>query len=444
MPTKNISKLAAILFSSTLSSLAYGSGFAIMEQGVSGLGRSYAGAAAVADDASTIAFNPAGLTYLTQTEVLLANHFIIPKGDFSDEGSTLPATVGGGPLSGTEDDNGKDALVPSFYYARAINETMTAGFGITAPFGLVTEYDDDWKGRYHALRSGLKTININPSLAFKANDKLSLGFGINLQYADVELTQAVDFGTVCQLAGAGACATPGAYDGKVKLTLDDWSWGYNLGLLYQATDATRLGLAFRSKIAHNLRGEGKFRIPTNATVQATAAAADFRDGDIHGRLTVPESASFAIHHQINSQFAIMIDGTWTRWSRFDELAIQSNDVTKLNSIKEEDWKNSMRYAIGLDYKHNEQWTFRTGVAYDETPIPGVSRRTPRIAGNNRTWLSFGGSYHLADNLIIDGAYTHLFIKDPKINDESSLGHSIVGEYEASVDILGLQVRWLLP
>jgi long-chain fatty acid transport protein len=436
-------KLSAVLISSTFCSISIGSGFAIQEQSVTGLGRAYAGSAAVADDASTVFFNPAGLTQLNHTELAAGFHYISPQSDFTDNGSRLPNALGGSPLTGSDGgDAGEDAIVPNLYYARAINSTTFFGLGINAPFGLVTDYNDGWQGRYHALRSDLKTININPSLAFKANDKLSVGFGINLQYIDLELSQAVDFGTVCALVAVGACAIPQGFDGKAKLTADDWSWGYNLGLLYQVTDATRVGLAYRSKISHHLKGDGEFKIPDNAAVQGTAAATGFADGNIDGRVTLPESASLALHHQLNNQIALSADVSWTRWSRFEDLTINSDDSLRLNSSKEEDWENTFRYAIGIDYQHNDKWAFRTGVAYDETPLPGVSRRTPRIPGNDRIWLSFGTSYHASKNLILDAGYTHLFINDPKINDTTANGYVLSGEYESSVDMLSLQARWL--
>jgi len=438
-------QLTVILIASTFSSLSYGAGFAIQEQSVTGMGRAFAGSAAVADDVSTTFFNPAGLTYLKHSEVAGGLQFIFLKSDFDNNGSSLPGALGGGAITGKNDDGGTSAIVPNFYYAHKLTDTTVFGIGVNAPFGLVTEYDDDWVGRYHAIKSDLKTININPSFAFKATDKLSLGFGVNLQYIDLELTQAVDFGAVCAKAGAPgtACNTPQAFDGKAKLTADDWSWGYNLGLIYQATEATRLGLSYRSKVSHHLTGDGKWTIPDNATVQAVAAGAGFTNNSISGDVDLPETASFALFHQINDKWALMGDVTWTRWSRFQDLTINSATGNRLNSSKEEKWGNSVRYGLGLNYSYNDKWTFRTGVAYDETPVPDKQHRTARIPDNDRKWLSVGASYKWKENLIIDAAYSHLFISDPKIDETDSNGYNLNGKYEASVDLLGVQMRWLL-
>jgi len=442
-------KLTAFLVASTLSSMSYASGFAIIEQSVTGLGRAFAGSAAVAEDASTIFFNPAGLTQLKHMEVDMGLHLIAPQSEFNNNGSShpLPDTLGGGHLSGGDGGNaGSVAPVPNFYVALPFNDTVVAGFGVSAPFGLVTEYDDDWVGRYHAIKSDMLTINFNPSIAFKATDRLSLGFGINLQYIEVELSNAIDLGgayTASLLPDvASAAAAAGLTqnnDGIAKLKADDWSWGYNLGLTFQATDATRIGLAYRSKISHHLTGKAKFGIPNNPVAQGVAAAGNIINGRNTADVDLPESASLAIHHQINDQWAVMADASWTRWDRFQELAISLPNGT--TSIKEEKWDNSMRYGLGLTYAYDEKWTFRSGIAFDETPISD-NYRTARIPGEDRTWVAVGASYKYSENMTIDAGYTHIFLSDPKINEIDDNGYTLSGDYDASVDILSIQARWV--
>ena len=210
-------------------------------------------------------------------------------------------------------------------------------------------------------------------------------------------------------------------------------------MTYQFTEATRMGLSYRSKITHDLTGEGKFRIPEDVSAPATAVG--FQDGNVGGRVTLPESASIALVHQLNSQWSVMADASWTRWSRFEELQINS-DVSRLNTLKEEDWENSMRYGLGVEYKANDRWSWRAGVAYDETPIPNAQRRTPRIPDSDRTWLALGGSYHYSDNIILDAAYTHIFMKDSSIEDTFTSGtqtYELSGKYKSSVDIVGVQL-----
>lgn len=402
---KNISAFVLI---AALPGAVSAAGFAIKEQSITSLGRAFAGSAAVAEDASTIFFNPAGLTYLDRGELDLGLNYIKPQSEFRDEGST----INGNPLTGGDGgDAGNDAFVPNFYLSHPVNDKVTLGFGVSAPFGLVTEYKDDWVGRYLAVKSEMLTLNFNPTLAIQATEKLSLGFGVSAQYIDVKLTK------VAQVPA----------DAGVELEGDDWGYGYNLGLLYQFTDQTRVGLSYRSKISHTLEGDG--------TLDALGVKED-----ISADLDLPETVSLAIHHQLNDKWAIMADATWTRWSRFEELVIESDGI--LSTDKPENWDNSMRYGIGLSYQYNDKWQFRTGVAYDETPIPSSGFRTARIPGNDRKWVAFGASYQYSDNIVIDAAYAHLFMDDPRINESESI-YNLRGKYDASVDIVGLQLRWLM-
>ncbi len=429
--TKQMKKSAlligGIVSAMTISVNSYAAGYAVAEQSVTGLGRAFAGGAAVAEDASTVFYNPAGLTQLTNSQINQGINAIFSRAKFNNDGSSLPNFGGAGGFSGQALTGGGDTtdeigIVPNLYLAHRLNDRMVVGLGVNAPFGLVTEYDNDWVGRYHAIKSDLLTVNINPSIGFKVTDKWSVGFGVNAQYIDLELTQAADLG-----ARAGF---PQAADGKVKLTADDWSYGYNLGATFQATEYTRWGLAYRSKISHHLTGDGK--LTTGAGVQVTKEK-------ISGDVTVPENLSLAMHHQASDKLAIVADATWVRWSRFKELKIESAGI--LNSTKPEDWENSMRYGIGAIYEHSPKWTFRVGYAYEETPVPSPERRTARIPDNTRNWLSVGASYRMNKHLTIDAGYSHVFVKDPEINEIDDNGYSLSGEYDADVDILGVQMRW---
>lgn len=415
---KNISALVLL---STVTPSAYAAGFAIQEQSVTGLGRAFAGSAAVAEDASTIFFNPAGLSYLKQAELDIAANYIAPRSEFHDDGSNIAGVL---PMSGGDyGDASENAVVPNFYYAQPVNDKVTLGLGINAPFGLVTEYNETWVGRYFAVKSDMLTVNFNPSIAIQATDKLSLGLGVSAQYIDVELSQMADLGA---LSGF-----PQTADARADLQADDWGYGFNLGLIYQATENTRVGLAYRSKISHTLEGDGEL----------TRNGVKLADEDIEADVDLPETLTLAIYHDINKKWSIMADATLTRWNRFSELNIESDGGT-LSSNKSEDWENTMRYGLGLNYHHSDQWQFRTGVAYDETPIPDKAHRTARIPGTDRIWVALGASYRYSDNIVIDASYAHLFMHDPDI-DETDGFHNLKGSYEASVDLLGIQLRWLM-
>ena len=428
------------------------SGFALIENSASGQGNAFAGAAATAEDASTIYFNPAGMSKINHRQLTTAGHLIFPSSDFNNNNSTQSALLGGGPLTGKDSDGGQFAIVPNLYYLHPLNSQITVGLGITSPFGLKTEYDDDWVGRYHAVTTDMKTVNINPSISFKANESLSLGFGLNAQYAHVILTSAIDFGALCFAAvNAATCTasgvTPQQADGFADLEGDNAnkiSLGYNFGLLFEFSDATRVGLAYRSKIKHTVKGEADFTVPASANF--LTASTLFTDTDLKATVTLPDSLSLSIYHSYNSTLAVMADATWTGWSEFEELRIKYDNPAQPNSVTTEDWDDSWRFSLGAHYRLNPQWLLRGGVAYDQTPVPSNERRTPRIPGNDRKWVSMGLRYATTDRWSVDVGYSHLFIDNTKINNtfESSvptLASTLNGSYDASVDILSAQLNW---
>lgn len=418
-------KIAAALMSCFFSVGAQAAGFALIEQSGSGMGNAFAGGAASAEDASTIFFNPAGMTYIQGNQVVGALHLIKPSAHFNDDGSTaaLLRTKGG-----EGGDLGDLAFVPNFYYVRDVSPTFKVGLGVNAPFGLKTEYDDDWMGRFQAIKSELKTVNINPSIAFKATDNLSIGFGLSAMWAQAELTRAVNFLT--------------AGEGSVKIKGDDWGFGFNAGAILQVTDATRVGLAYRSKVNQHLDGDVKFQRPDtgNSTVNAVLAA-QTPNGGVTADVTLPETFSVSAFSQVNDTWDVMADMTWTRWSRFQELKVVRDSGTVLQNV-EENWHNTMRYSIGANYKYSDTLKLRMGVAYDEEAIP-TDTRTARIPGNDRTWVALGAAWQVNPNTKLDIGYAHLFVSDAKIDDNqtSTANGRLTGEYDGSVDILSAQVTY---
>ncbi len=437
---------------------AQSAGFAIIEHSASGMGNAFAGAAAVAEDASTIFFNPAGMTELQGSQMVVAGHVIFPTSDFSNRGSYInPAMTGGAPISGTlsgsDDDGGETVLVPNFYFSTQLSEQLFAGVGVNAPFGLATKYDKDWVGRYHAVRSELSTININPSIAYKVNDRISLGGGISAQYIRVTLANSVDFGTICYGLEAqipqipdGTCAAAGmmptASDGYAKVKGSDWSFGFNLGAMIHLTDHTRVGLAYRSNVDQSLDGSADFRVPAGFQAILDMGIPLFSDTDATADVDLPESASLSLYHVFNDQWAVLADATWTKWSRFEELRIEYDNPAQPDTVQPENWDNNMRYSIGATYRPSQKWVFRVGAAYDETPISKTVDRTPRIPGNDRKWIAIGLGYRLSDNLSMDAGYSHLFIEDTDLDAlDHSTGHQLIGTYESNVDIFSAQLNY---
>ena len=434
-----------VLATCTATSMA--GGFALIEQGTGQQGNAYAGAAAAAIDASTIYFNPAGMTRLSR-QVVAGAHWLSTSASF-DGTATDPA---GTPVSGGNGGNaGENGIVPNLYFAAPMGSGLFFGVGINAPFGLSTEYDDDWKGRYQAIESDLKSININPSLAYKVNNQLSVGAGFNMQYIDVKLTQSIDQGSLCvptqqQLQAAGfpgadpaICAglTPQGSDAFAKLEADNWAGGYNVGLLYEPLPSTRVGLSYRSKIQQSVTGKARFR----DTIPQFSNFNIFVRTDLSADVDLPQTASLSVYHDLSSRWSVMGDVTWTGWDNFDELRI-NYDSFQPDTVIDENWDDTWRFALGVDFRYNSSWTFRAGTAYDQTPIPDADHRTPRIPGDDRIWASLGFGYQITQSLGIDVAYSHLFVDEPKINSGEATTGNLNGEYDDTyVDIVSAQLVW---
>lgn len=440
--------LAAVLTVSLMTSSAMGSGFALIEQGVKGLGNAYAGGAASAEDASTIFFNPAGMTRLSGSELIVAGHIVMPSAKFHNEDSTyvLQPRTGIPLLGGNSSDAGVARVVPNFYYSRKVSDRLAFGIGVGAPFGLKTEYNRDWVGRYYAVNSELITVNINPSVGYKITDKLSAGAGINLMYAKAKLSNAIDFGTLDAVGAfrslglpAGSLGlTPQRSDGFADLEGDDWAWGINLGLLYQMTKGTRMGVTYRSRVRQKLEGDVDF----SSVPAGLAPFPLFKDGGVNANLTLPETLSVSFFHEFSPEWMIMADVTWTNWSVFDELRVKFDNPDP-DSVATTKWEDSYRYSFGVTYKP-APWTFRAGVAYDETPIPNAQRRTPRIPDSHRLWTAFGLGYRISQMFSVDLGYAHIFVDDPQImktpTGEDQFRGGLRGTYDAHVDIVSAQVQ----
>ena len=396
---------------------AHAAGFALIEQSASGMGNAFAGGGAVAEDASTIYFNPAGMTYIQGTQIVAAVHLIKPSAEFN--GAISPTFIGGG----NGGDAGDIAFVPNFYYKRDLTDSIKFGLGVNAPFGLKTEYDSSWKGRYQAIKSEVKTVNINPAIAFKINDRLSVGAGISAMWAQAELTNALPI-----IVGSTSFG-----EATAKVKGDDWGFGFNLGAIYQATEDTRFSLSYRSKVNQKLSGDAIFS-PNNTMPALVLAGLQARNGDISAKLALPETFSISTFSRVNDSWDIMGDVTWTRWSQFQTLAINYTNDIPLTSVTE-NWSNNLRYSIGTNYHYSNEIKLRAGLAYDQEAISD-QYRTARIPGNNRKWLAIGANMKVTKNSSIDIGYAHLFINDATIN--QSTGGLLVGSYSGDVNILSAQ------
>jgi long-chain fatty acid transport protein len=420
---------------------AHSAGFAIMEQGGKELGQAFAGATTNIEDASSVFFNPGALGQIHGRLVSLAGHLVLLSPTFDDDGSR---SATGARLSGGEGgDAGELTIIPNLYYAHELTPRLVFGLGLSVPFGVNTEYDPDWKGRYHAIDTELTTVNLSPALAVRLNDRLSLGAGIDVQYMRAQLSNALDFGTIClRFQGVAQCREigliPQGADGLLEIEADSLAWGYHLGALYAFSPDTRVGIAYRSKLGQELEGDADFSVPTAATFLTRRDL--FTDRDVRADIDLPDSLALGFFHRFHPRWAVSADVLWMRWSRFKELRFRF-EPPQPESILPQNWQNTWRYALGLTWLRSPSWNLRVGIAYDETPVPSAEFRSARAPDNDRLWVAAGASYKFSDRGTLHLGYAHLFIHDPYINNLSPTRERLLGEYETDANILSAQLDW---
>ncbi|SER75949.1 long-chain fatty acid transport protein [Nitrosomonas sp. Nm51] len=424
---------------------ASGAGIATMESSVKELGQAFSGAPTNIEDGSMVFFNPGAMNHVRGGLFSFAGYAVIPSVRFKNTASQLSPQVGGSPLRGNDGgDSPHTVLIPNFYYVQNLSERFAVGLGINIPFGMESSYHPDWKGRYQAIDSKLVTINFNPSASMKITEKLSVGAGLNVQYLESRLTNAIDFGMVClNAANPSACASQGLMpqtaDGHVSLKGDSVGFGYNIGIFYKPTENTRFGASYRSKVQHNIRGNADFTVPENARLLTQGHV--FVDTSAKTPVTLPDNVLFGFFHQFNAAWALSADALWTRWSRIRELrthfsSLQPDDVQTMK------WKDTWRFAFGLRYSPIiNKLTLRTGFSYDESPVSSPLHRSPRIPDNDRYWLTAGATYAVLKNIDVHVAYAHLFINDTSINRTGSTGDQLTGKFTEHINIVGLQLDW---
>lgn len=399
---------------------ASASGFALIEQNASGLGNAYAGQAAAAENASTIYFNPSGMTRLPGRQVSGTANVIRPTTEFTDNGGSR-APAGAIALGNNGGDAGGWNYVPNGYLSWQLSERLWAGVGLSVPFGLKTSYDPNFIGRFQSQKSQFQSLDVNPSVAFRLNDWLSLGGGISYQYGRLGLDRSFSVVT-------GARAQ--------TVSLHDGAWGWNAGAMIDMGKNTRVGLTYRSSINYDMVGG-----ITVAGVGTATGKASF---------SLPDSASVAVSHQFSERWQLLADATWTHWSRMQNIplfltsALGASPAGAVSDTLDLQFKDSWRVGLGANYRWTDNFTFKLGVAHDRTPVPDATHRTVFLPDSDRTWLSFGGKHQLTRSGVLDVGYARLFLKDAETLRNKGVGAAaglqgiVSGQYKSHVDIFSLQ------
>ncbi|SUQ02458.1 aromatic hydrocarbon degradation protein [Vibrio owensii] len=408
------------------SGVANAAGFQLAEYSATGLGRAYAGEAAMADNAGAQWRNPAMLTYLEGTQVSVGAIYVNPNIDVDGT-----STFVNGSNKASSHDFAHDAVIPNFYLSHQYNDKFAIGLAFGTNYGMETDLGKDFAAANFGNEASVTSMEANLNAAYKLNEALSIGGGIRYIIADGSI---------------GAVMPPQM--GLVKPTLpgqtlkymegDDTAWGWQVGAAWQINENNRLGFAYKSAVDLTLEGHanGLAFNPMNPNAKK-AGSMD---------LTLPATAELASFHQLNDQLAVHASINWTDWSSFKELVADFPDKSDL--IKSENWEDNYRFAVGTTYKLDQKWTLRSGVAYDMSAVDD-KYRTTTIPETDRLWLSVGAGYEWSKNLTLDAGFTYIFAKDASIseprdasdNEAALLGGAFTGEVTGNVWLIGVQANY---
>lgn len=427
---------AALSLSAAAPALA--DGFKLSEYSSRDFGMANAGYAALADDPSTIWSNPAGLSRLNGLQANLGAYYVYGRGEFENQGST---DAFGAPLTGIEDDDlFEDAVIPNLYVSMPLNDAVTVGLGVNAPFGLSTQYEPNSLTRYQAVKSSLRVVDINPAVSFQLNDMLSVGFGVSAQHAEATLSNAINFTAVClSQAPAPACAqaglAPQLTEGFVRVKGDDWSYGWNAGVLFEPESGTRVGFSYRSEVNHELEGDAEFGTPAGAAIFAPV----FTDTPGSAPLDLPSEAAVSVRHEMNSALALNATVRATFWE-LDALVVNFENPAQPSSSETLGYHETIKVSLGVEYAPRRDWVLRAGLAFDESPTP-PDERTARVPDADRVVAALGASWTPRDALSLDLGYQRLFFDDAPVDVTGSGGDRLVGEFDNSADLFGVGLTW---
>ena len=388
---------------------AYAAGYQLNEYSVTGLGRSFAGAGIVGDDYSALAYNPAGMT--------------LNKQSGAQAGLTVAQIYS--KVRNAEDKDIKTKMnfgvpLPSAFAQYRINDRMTAGFGIYAPYGLKTRYSRKSFLAEEGVKSELEIIDLAPAFAFKATEKLSLGASLIARYIHGKMTNNLP-----KMAGGGYS----------DFDLDGWTAAWSVGAMYEFTPQTRLGISYKAKSMQTVKGDHKV---SGSPVPDPNLNGTFYDGKASPDL--PQSILVSFYHQPTEKWGLSTSVRWTDWENsFKEFTMSSSAPmlakTQGKHTVDEEWRKSWTVSLGVDYYLNENWTLRAGTAYDQSPVRGKRYRTARIPDSDRIWLSAGASY-ISGNFQVDAGYAHLFMKNSTA--ENGTTHAY---YKSYSNMFGIQLQY---
>ena len=424
MKQSTFTHASILILGSAVSGLSFGNGFSINEQSARTLGQAFAGRASDADNASTIASNPAGMALLERSEFSIGAAYIDAKSSISNTNASLAVPgLGTLPVTGSnEGDMIPGITVPYAYYVHRIDPQWSVGLGVYTPYGLKTEYEDSFQGRYLGITSDVKLITAQPTVSYRFGNGLSLGLGIT--YNDIE-------GELSRNSFSGA-----ATDIRARVKGDDTGWGYNIGALYEINERTRIGIAYFSTVDYTLEGNTQLTDVPGLGNPRFDASLD---------LTTPDRLDLGLTHSITPALTLHVDVTRTYWRELDELVVENENAPPQLATDTEvlDWDDTWSASVGLSYRLGPQWTVRGGVGIDPSPLDG-STRSVRVPVGDRKQIAFGATWEPTQDVSIDLGYMYFREDKARIDttqEHAGIAYSYAATYKNSSSIYALQLNW---
>lgn len=433
---KTLLSLAVACGLFSVSSASQAAGFQLAEYSATGLGRAYAGEAAMADNASAQWRNPAMLTYLKGTQISVGAIYVNPNVDVDGN-----VNFYGNNIAAQSDDFAHDAVIPNFYLSHQVNEKLVLGLALGTNYGMETELDNNFAASHFGNEAMVKTMEANVNVGYQVTPTVSIGGGVRYVIGEGHFGATAASNNVVKthpITGAPISVAKGT---TLKyMEGDDTSWGWQVGTAWQINDKNRIGFTYKSEVKLKLEGHAEglgFGLSSGQKL----------DGFMN--LNLPATAELASFHQLNDKLALHASINWTDWSSFDKLEADLVGRAQPSEVKIENWEDNYRFALGATYQLDAKLALRAGVAYDMAAVSDKNR-TITIPETDRTWLSIGAGYAFTDQFTLDAGFTYILAKDAPITESrgyasddaaEKIGGQFVGTTTGNVWIIGVQANY---
>ncbi|EJL6832120.1 outer membrane protein transport protein [Vibrio cholerae] len=413
----------------SVSTFTQAAGFQLAEYSATGLGRAYAGEAAMADNASAQWRNPAMLTYLEGTQVSAGAIYVNPNVDV--EGTVNHAQLG--KTHASSNDFAHDAVIPNFYLSRQLNEQVALGFALGTNYGMETDLGTEFAASHFGSQASVISKEANLNIAYQILPQLSIGGGVRYVMGEGHFGATAPAKNLIRHPVTNNVMTLPKGTTLKYMEGEDNSWGWQVGSAWQINQNHRVGFAYKSEVVMDFEGHAE-----------GVSYGSYKPGMMS--VTLPATAELASFHQLNDQWAIHASINWTDWSSFKELTAVFPEKSDL--IKSENWEDNYRFALGTTYQYDAKLALRAGVAYDTSAVDDKNR-TATIPETDRTWVSVGGSYVATPQLTLDAGFTYIFAKDATINEPrdasdqtaAAIGGAFTGNVSGNVWLIGVQANY---